>query len=394
MKQRVLASMVGTVVFVGVMVGDARAQPNSSDTWYTDTQVASGQLGQSAEAGGILLEMRRGHHVGRETGREGAATYDQATEVVTRAGGSLTGKGMRDPWTHEVAGSTSASIGDGSANDNGVEKRNDNRENLLVSAYLGNAVDNFAGSEFLTYLNPEGAGPTERRLIFGFDFEFRLTGDRDKPVTPKNSQLWIYGETLHGVRSRDIECTSEGEAPSVCGDLRNKNLFPTVADIPGRAAFIIENATSFEGYLGVRWEFLGINQAENNQPKDTAAALYLKAQAGLLAMAPDGGQDEGMARAISNDSVDNHVVAVGVVATNGRMSGSYVEAGFGRTDLFLGRSRGRWKFDGLLSFDVGKDWISPFVQIVVDSDFGGGADSIQSFVGIDFDVAKLVSLEF
>ena len=67
--------------------------------------------------------------------------------------------------------------------------------------------------------------------------------------------------------------------------------------------------------------------------------------------------------------------AVGVVATNGWMSGSYVEIGYGQTDLF-DPNRGRWKFDGLLSFNVADDWLSPFAQIVVDTDFGDGSDSI------------------
>lgn len=276
----------------------------------------------------------------------------------------------------------------GGDDENGAME-NDNRQNLLTSAYLGTAIDNFAGSEILTYLNPEDAGPTGQRPIFGFNFEFRLTGDRDKPTKPTNSQLWLYGETLHGVRSRDVECPSEGQAPVVCGDLRNEVLFPELDDIPERAAFILKNATSFEGYVGLRWEFLGINQAEDNQPDDTAAALYLKAQAGLLAIAPNEAQKEAVTLGAGSDSVDNHVVAVGVIATNGKMSGSYVEAGFGRTDLFFDRSSKRWKVDALLSFSVAQDWVRPFAQIVVDSDFGRGSDSIQSFFGIDFDAAKL-----
>ena len=267
----------------------------------------------------------------------------------------------------------------------GEQLRNDDRENLLTSAYIGTAVDNFAGSEVLTYLNPEDAGPTERRLIAGLNFDFRLTGDREKPVTPKNSQLWIYGETLHGVRSRDVKCPTDGQSAVVCADIRNDDLFPT-DDIPKGAAFILKNATSFEGYVGLRWEFLGINQADNNRPKDTAAALYLKAHAGLLAIAPD--QEEAQTLGAGSDSVDNHLVAIGIVATNGWMSGSYVEAGYGRTDLF-DHNKGRWKFDALLSFSVADDWLSPFAQIVVDSDFDDGSDSIQTFFGIDFELGKL-----
>ena len=56
---------------------------------------------------------------------------------------------------------------------------------------------------------------------------------------------------------------------------------------------------------------------------------------------------------------------------------------------FFDRSSSRWKFDALLSFSVARDWANPFAQIVIDSDFGPGSDSIQSFFGIDFDVTKL-----
>ena len=268
--------------------------------------------------------------------------------------------------------------------------RNDVRENLITSAYLGTAVDNFAGSEVRTYLNPEAAGPTEHRLIFGFDFEYRLVGDRYRRTSPKNSQLWIYGETLRGVRSRDVECPTDGQAAAVCADIRNTNLFPTLDNIPEKAGFIMKNATSFEGYVGLRWEFLGLNYAEDNEPKDTAASVYLRAQAGLLAIAPNEDMGATTTSWRGSDSVDNHLIAIGVVATNGGMSGSYVEVGFGRTDLF-DRNDKRWKFDGLLSFKVAQDWVRPFVQVVVDSDFGNGSDSIQTFVGIDFDVGRLAA---
>ena len=267
---------------------------------------------------------------------------------------------------------------------------NDGRENLVSSAYIGTAIDNFAGSEVLTYLNPQEAGPTEQRLIFGFNFDFRLTGDRERRITPRNAQLWLYGETLHGVRSRDVECPTAGESLAVCADIRNKGLFPTLENLPERAAFILKNASSFEGYLGLRWEFLGIRQAGSNGPTDTAAALYLKAQAGLLAITPNKAQTGAAEVGAGSDSVDNHLVAIGVIATNGPMAGSYVDVGYGRTDLFFDRSHRRWKFDAVLSFCVVKCRFSPFAQIVVDSDFGDGSDSIQSFLGIDFDVAELL----
>ena len=50
-------------------------------------------------------------------------------------------------------------------------------------------------------------------------------------------------------------------------------------------------------------------------------------------------------------------------------------------------ARARLRIDGLLSLAKFKDRLSPFVQMTVDADLGHGADSIQTFIGIDFDLA-------
>ena len=49
---------------------------------------------------------------------------------------------------------------------------NDDRRNLIASAYLGTAFDNFASSEVRSYLNQQDATGTAIRPIFGFDFEY------------------------------------------------------------------------------------------------------------------------------------------------------------------------------------------------------------------------------
>ena len=205
-------------------------------------------------------------------------------------------------------------------------------------------------------------------------------------TTPRNSQLWVYGETLHGVRSRDILCP-EKDPQAICDD----TLFAGLDDIPEQAAFILKNATSFEGYMGIRWEFLGLNQTDDNMPADTSANLYFKAQLGLMAVRADAKEQPAIAASgAGSDAIDNHLVALGLIATNGPWEGSYVEAGFGRTDLFLDHSKDRWKFDTLLSVGIlGSEWASGFAQLTIDSDFGPGSDSIQTYVGIDFDVSRL-----
>lgn len=49
----------------------------------------------------------------------------------------------------------------------------------------------------------------------------------------------------------------------------------------------------------------------------------------------------------------------------------------------------RLKIEGLLSIEI-NDNVSFFAEMIVDSDFGDGADSIQSYYGISFDVFDLI----
>lgn len=246
----------------------------------------------------------------------------------------------------------------------------DDRGVFDASAYLGSAFDNFAASEVKDYINPKGTSDTQERFIFGFDYEYRLFGDKSSKASLENSQIWLFGETLHGVRSADVDCTGDNKPP-VCTDSLDPDTFPD------RARFILRNATSLEAFMGVRWEFFTLQPAS-----DSPANLYLKAQAGFLSVANIGG-----------DVVDSHHVGMGIIAVKGNFVGSYVEAGWGRTDLFLDNPRDRWKLDGFLSFKIlpGKigEVMKPFAQITVDSDLGPGSDSVQTYLGVDFDVSNL-----
>ena len=90
-----------------------------------------------------------------------------------------------------------------------------------------------------------------------------------------------------------------------------------------------------------------------------------------------------------------HHVGIGLVATKGNFVNSYFEVGFGRTDLFKEHRARRFKVDGFVSVafpdKLGKygKTFRPFAQMTVDSDFGKGADSIQSYFGIEFDLKCL-----
>ena len=91
-----------------------------------------------------------------------------------------------------------------------------------------------------------------------------------------------------------------------------------------------------------------------------------------------------------DDVIDSHHVGLGVVATKGRIQGSYFEAGYGRTDLFAApNNKGRWKLDGRFTIQI-IQWMNFFAQLTADTDFGHGCESVQSYNGVEFDIKKLV----
>ncbi|MCZ6759351.1 MAG: hypothetical protein O7D29_03110 [Gemmatimonadetes bacterium] len=241
----------------------------------------------------------------------------------------------------------------------------DTTDNLGVSFFTGISIDAFAAGDLRDYLNPEESGDTRERIVGGFDFEYRLLGDSDD-----SHRLWVFGETVHGVRSADVDCAANPDVPLCKGPFD-----PT--DPSGRALAILRNATSLEGFLGLRWEFAKLQESTTN-----VARLYLKGQLGFLSIAERGG-----------DLVDVHHAAIGAVIDGGNYDGSYLEVGYGKTEYFQQNPGQRLKIDVLLSFVVpGLSSIGaqPFAQINVDSDLSDGADSIQSYFGLDFRIDKLI----
>lgn len=240
---------------------------------------------------------------------------------------------------------------------------------IYASFYTGLSIDAFAADSLRRYLNPEQSGNTRERLVAGFNFGYRLLGDST------GRQLWLYGETIHGVRSADVDCQENPDLP-----LCQQNPFdPTNA--PEKTLAILREATSLEAFVGLRWEFLTIQD-----DTDDVAALYVKGQAGFLTVSEFGG-----------DLVDVHHVGAGLTVTGGDYAGSYIEFGFGRTDLYKENSGRRLKVDAYLSWTVGlfeAFGAYPFAEITVDSDFGKGSDSVQSYLGIDFSLDCLLGGKF
>jgi len=236
----------------------------------------------------------------------------------------------------------------------------DTREDLNLTVFTGVSVDSFAAKELRQYLNSEDQGEISEQLVAGFDFSYRLAGQQSSPW-----QIWLYGETIHGARSGDVDCRGDNADTDIC------KVATLQATNRGGALAIFRKAKSLEGFLGVRAEFLTLRNGSGS-----ASKLYAKGQAGFLTVAGLGG-----------DIVDLHHAAVGLTLTEGTFMDSYIEVGYGTNQLFTSHSR-RWIVDAFLAIGNPESGIRPFAQMVIDADNGAGADSIQSFFGLDIDILK------
>ena len=181
-------------------------------------------------------------------------------------------------------------------------------------------------------------------------------------------QVWVYGETVHGVRSEDIDCAAAPNLPSCQSELAEFG-----GSIPTASLYMLRNATSLEALVGFRFELRPVNL-----PGQHPAVIYASVQPGFLEVAGSDGDAKAM-----------HHVAVGARSVGGSRQGSYLEIGFGKTDLFLKNRNRRWKIDGMLQQDIAGG-VSLFAQLFADVDLADGADSIQSYFGLGFDVQKIV----
>jgi len=252
----------------------------------------------------------------------------------------------------------------------------DCRDDFEASGYAGLSLDTFAAGELKRVLNQEDSGDVRERLVAGIDFGYRLWGTAREPARPWKPQLWVFGETVHGARSSDLDCPAENQSGGqslldVCDPF-------DVTLLSDRTILILRNSTSLEAFAGFRYEFLTLH------PRGLSPAnLYWKSQGGFLTVAQG-----------ASDVVDAHTYgALGAVATRGKFQDSYLEVGFGRTDLFANKSKDRWKLDGFVTWEA--PFLSsylklyPFVQMTVDADFGGGSDSVQTYLGFEFDIDEL-----
>jgi hypothetical protein len=251
----------------------------------------------------------------------------------------------------------------------------DSREDFQAAFYAGAAIDSFASSEAKQYIGyaASDSGP-KSGYAAGVDFAYRLAARKPETLVPV--QLWVFGETVHGQRSSDVNCSQSqgtGSTPAVCAGF-NPN------SAPDAFLAVLRNAGSLEACAGLRLEFLRLN-AGSSHP----ANLYLKSQFGFLTVQNNGG-----------DVVDDHTkLAVGAMVTSGPFTGSYLDVGWGRTDLFAIHRGRRAKVNGYIEWDAGiggKVDVHPYFQMVVDSDFGPGSDDVRSYYGIKVEIRSLSRL--
>ncbi len=248
----------------------------------------------------------------------------------------------------------------------------DQRANFEAAAYMGVVIDSFAAQESNALIYPGSAAGPKSSYLAGIDFAYRLMGSPTDVRPFKGSQLWVYGETVHSEVSGDVVCT-QAAASTLCPLLAATA--PTSVQNPFYSVF--RNATALEADAGLRWEFLTL-QAKSAD----AAKLYAKSELGFLSVT-------GAGAVIESDQK----IALGTLVTTGKFKHSFLEAGWGKNDLFRTNPGRRFKVDGYLTWDLNQ-WMStygitPYFEMTVDADFGPGSDSVRTYFGFNFDLSKL-----
>jgi hypothetical protein len=149
----------------------------------------------------------------------------------------------------------------------------DIRENFEATFYTGASIDTFAAQDLNSYLNPNESGKIKTGYIAGVDFAYRALGTPDS----RKPQLWIYGETVHGKRSSDVDCSGT-QKPEVC-TLAGF----TPSNQQAQFLYILRNADSLEAFAGLRLEFLTLQRGSG-----AAAKLYAKTELGFFDVSGSG----------------------------------------------------------------------------------------------------------
>lgn len=227
------------------------------------------------------------------------------------------------------------------------------RPALELATYTGLSIDTFAADDLSRYLNPEAATGEQVRISAGLTFGY-LIGSHI-PI----GKFWLIGSARYGVRSADVDCQSDPKL-GVCQPFSGRR---------DAWLYVLRHARTVEASGGLRWEFWPLSTGGSDP-----ATLYVLGQAGLLTAAGSG-----------DDAADMHRLVAGLRVTGGRHAGSYVEAGWGRSDVYSASPARRLVVDGYFRLGTYRA-VSPFVQVSVDADLGPGTDSLQTHVGAAVDL--------
>jgi hypothetical protein len=247
----------------------------------------------------------------------------------------------------------------------------DCRDKTNFSFYTGVAIDSFASEAYNDKFNKDVTNASKTSPVFGIDFSHRFF------ETKKGRKWWVYGETLHYSRTTEVACqggkpkpTTSAVKPTADSPGDANNPCSTQTNTPDNATdytALLRGASTTEAFVGLRFEPWTLE----------TSVVYTKLQLGFMTIAGNGG-----------DIIDNHHIGAGIMVSNGKLRDSYIEVGHGQTDLFKEHRKNRWKFDGYVAWDPlstagNRSLLTPFLQMVVDSDFKKGADSVQIFAGMN-----------
>ena len=238
--------------------------------------------------------------------------------------------------------------------------------------YLGNVIDTFAPDSIGDYQNPQ-AGGRKTRQTFGVEFDGRRAGTGDDGV-----QLWLYAQTLHGVRSADINCgVADDLKPPVCAKDTFETIDGVITSVPAKAKYLLEHATSLESFINPRLEFLTLQ--ENSE---SPIRVYVTGRLGFIALER------------SPTVFKNYEIGAGFLLAGGPFLGSFLDIGWGRNELFADDGAKRLKLDGTLVFPLERllkhEATKFFIQMRIDNDIrGDSADAIQTLYGLWWDIGAL-----
>ncbi len=243
----------------------------------------------------------------------------------------------------------------------------DERGVFEASGFVGQVFDNFSPKVNGGYKADATASTINSRVTAGIEAQYRLIGRQDS-----TRQLWLTSHTLHGMRTADGDCQEIAKCVQENG---------TAATFK----YILAHASTIEAHVDARLELFTI-QAGTEVP----AKFYVYARAGFLDL-------EGASRVYDSDAV-----GAGIIAPKGVFRHSYAQVGWGVSKQYdLDKSFDRLKINGVLVFDLMPN-LTPggffkdlgagsrfFIAISIDRNVKNGPDSVQTYVGADFDLRRI-----